>query len=252
MSDPTFLNDLAEKSHAAYTQRNQPSKRQCSESSYLQNFVRNSRTTIIDPLFAYLRSDPLFIEAQMEAEAQAQLAPTVEPPHSTINLQRCSVGSGCRRLPTLRLACNATPHADNALVNPTFAEVGIPRQPRASDTTLSSTPTPCPPRVKAVTERRSSRKAPRPPPSPPRKVPPKAKDAEKLLRMENGKPKRSRGPKSDTFKMAWSVEEQRLLERLLEEIPTGQKNRRVPFKSSVSVLILNLGLFEGGRRFHKR
>ena len=49
--------------------------------------------------------------------------------------------------------------------------------------------------------------------------------------MENDKPKRSRGPKSDTFKMSWSVEEQRLLERLLEEIPDGEKNRLVPFTS---------------------
>lgn len=31
--------------------------------------------------------------------------------------------------------------------------------------------------------------------------------------------------------MAWSVEEQRLLERLLEEIPDGEKNRLVPFAS---------------------
>jgi len=50
--------------------------------------------------------------------------------------------------------------------------------------------------------------------------------------MENDKPKRSRGPKSDTFKMAWSVEEQRLLERLLEEIPDGEKNRLASFASA--------------------
>jgi len=37
--------------------------------------------------------------------------------------------------------------------------------------------------------------------------------------------KRTRGPKSDTYKLAWSVEEQRLLEQLLEEIPDGEKNR---------------------------
>ncbi|KAI0942859.1 hypothetical protein AcV7_002155 [Taiwanofungus camphoratus] len=32
-------------------------------------------------------------------------------------------------------------------------------------------------------------------------------------------------PKSDTYKQAWSVSEQHLLERLLEEIPDGEKNR---------------------------
>lgn len=190
----------------------------------MQSFVRSSKTTIIDPLFAYLRSDPLFIEAQMEAETKSQVAPTVEPTQSMISPQRCLVGSGFRRLPTLRLVCNATSHADNALVNSTFVKVDILKQQHASDIPLSFTPTPCPPRVEAVAERRSSRKV-RPPPSPPRKTPPKAKDAERLVQMESGKQKRSRGPKSYTFKMAWSVEEQRLLERLLEEIPDGEKNR---------------------------
>ena len=32
-------------------------------------------------------------------------------------------------------------------------------------------------------------------------------------------------PRSDTYKQAWSMEEQHLLERLLEEIPDGEKNR---------------------------
>jgi len=32
-------------------------------------------------------------------------------------------------------------------------------------------------------------------------------------------------PRPDTYKQAWSVEEQHLLERLLEEIPDGEKNR---------------------------
>jgi hypothetical protein len=34
-------------------------------------------------------------------------------------------------------------------------------------------------------------------------------------------------PKPETYKQAWSVEEQHLLERLLEEIPDGEKNRYV-------------------------
>ena len=32
-------------------------------------------------------------------------------------------------------------------------------------------------------------------------------------------------PKSETYKQAWSVSEQHLLERLLSEIPDGKKNR---------------------------
>lgn len=191
--------------------------------------MRNSKTTILDPLFTYLRNDPLFIEAQVEAEAQAQLPSTVDSTHSVVTPQRCPVASGFRRLPALRLVCNTAYHADNALVSPTFMEVDSPKPPHTSDIPHPSTPTSCLPRVRAVVERRSSRKAPRPPPSPPRTAPPKAKGVEKLVQAENDKPRRSRGPKSDTFKMAWSVEEQRLLERLLEEIPDGEKNRLVPF-----------------------
>ena len=193
--------------------------------------MRNSKTAIIDPLFTYLRNDPLFVEAQTEAETQVQLEPAVDPTHSVTTPQRCPIESGHRRLPALRLVCNTTSHVDNALVNPAFMEVDPSKSPHTFDTALSSTPTPCLPHVMAVAERRSSRKASRPPLSPLCKTPPKGKEAEKLVKMENGKPKRSRGPKSDTFKMAWSVEEQRLLERLLEEIPDGEKNRLVPFTS---------------------
>ncbi|EKM57119.1 uncharacterized protein PHACADRAFT_208262 [Phanerochaete carnosa HHB-10118-sp] len=38
-------------------------------------------------------------------------------------------------------------------------------------------------------------------------------------------PERKTKPRSETYKQAWSVEEQHLLERLLEEIPDGEKNR---------------------------
>ena len=229
LPDPTFLNKLIDKSRAIHTQRNQPSKTQCSEPSHLQSFVRGSKTVIIDPLLAYLGNDPLFIEAQMEAEAQSHLAPTVDSTRSVMTPQRCPIGSGCRRLPALRLVCNTTSYVDNALANPTFVEIDLPKPPHTPDIPRSPISAPCLPHVKAAGGRRSSRKAPRPPPSPSRKALPKAKGAEKPVRTENNKPKRSRGPKSDTFKMAWSVEEQRLLERLLEEIPDGEKNRRVPF-----------------------
>ena len=245
-ADPTLLNELADRSRAIHAQRNQPPETQCSEPSYLQNFVRTSKTAIIDPLFSYLRDDPLFIEAHIEAEAQAKLAPTVDSAHSVITPQRCPVEAGRRRLPALRLVCNTTSHVDNTLVSPTFIEASPSKPPHMTGVPLSSTPTPCLPPVKVVTERRSARKTPKPPPSSLRKAPPKANRAEKLIQAENDKPKRSRGPKSDTFNMAWSVEEQRLLERLLEEVPDGEKNRLVPF-TPICVSILYLGCFKVGK-----
>ncbi|KZT08119.1 uncharacterized protein LAESUDRAFT_697585 [Laetiporus sulphureus 93-53] len=46
---------------------------------------------------------------------------------------------------------------------------------------------------------------------------------EQIDAKQNGKKKEK--PKSETYKQAWSVSEQHLLERLLEEIPEGEKNR---------------------------
>lgn len=203
--------------------------------------MRSSKTTILDPLFAYIRNDPLFAEAQTEVEAQVQLPLTTDSLHSAKAPQRCPVGTGQRRLPALRLVSNAS-HVDNALINPTFVKVDLPKLPRSSDTQLLSTPTPCSPHVKAAGQRRSPRKAPKPSLFPPRKAPPKPKDAEKLVQTTCDNPKRCRGPKSDTFKMAWSVEEQRLLERLLEEIPDGEKNRCVPSIPHISAFICGLGI----------
>jgi len=223
--DPTLLNELATKSHAVHVQRNQPSKVQCSESSYLQGFVRNSKTTIIDPLFAHLKNDPLFIEAQTEVETQAQPPPTIDSLHSLKTPRRCPAVTGYRRLPALRLVSNTTSHADNALANPTFMDVDLQKLPRVSGAPLLPISTPCPPHAKAVGEGRSPRKALRSHQPPPRKSLSNPKDAGKPVQTTCDKPKRHRGPKSDTFKMAWSVEEQRLLERLLEEIPDGEKNR---------------------------
>ena len=47
--------------------------------------------------------------------------------------------------------------------------------------------------------------------------------------------------KSETYKQAWSVSEQHLLERLLDEIPDGEKNRYAPFSALVSALWLTTG-----------
>jgi hypothetical protein len=53
-------------------------------------------------------------------------------------------------------------------------------------------------------------------------------------------------PKSGTFKVAWSVEEQRLLERLLEEHPDGSKNRSV-LASRVAAVPGLTGVADGSR-----
>ena len=49
-------------------------------------------------------------------------------------------------------------------------------------------------------------------------------------------------PKSETYKVAWSVSEQHLLERLLEEIPEGEKQRCA---DKLSLLFINFFLVIG-------
>lgn len=70
-------------------------------------------------------------------------------------------------------------------------------------------------------------------------------------------------PRPETYKQAWSISEQHLLERLLEEIPDGEKNRygflsHAPLffygshpKSCLFLFVCNLTKI-GGRRFRKQ
>jgi hypothetical protein len=65
-------------------------------------------------------------------------------------------------------------------------------------------------------------------PSPTRsRRPPPASPAKAALQTNPDKcaPAKKDKPKSETYKQAWSISEQHLLERLLTEIPDGEKNR---------------------------
>lgn len=57
-------------------------------------------------------------------------------------------------------------------------------------------------------------------------------DGDEMMVAGSEKSKTKNGkPRNETYKQAWSVEEQHLLERLLQEIPDGEKNRYVfPFR----------------------
>ena len=61
-------------------------------------------------------------------------------------------------------------------------------------------------------------------------------------------------PKSETYKQAWSISEQHLLERLLTEIPDGEKNRYVnPLLSGreKNADVYTCFFFIGGPRYRK-
>lgn len=82
---------------------------------------------------------------------------------------------------------------------------------------------------------RNARKSdPRPPEKP-------KKEQKRKPPKEQPKSKRD-GPKSDTYKQTWTIEEQHHLEQLLEDIPVGEKNRQA-FRLFSNLLSLTFSRF---------
>lgn len=69
-------------------------------------------------------------------------------------------------------------------------------------------------------------------------------------RSNNSTTKTKTKPKPETYRQAWSVSEQHLLEQLLDEIPDGEKNRWVA-DFSEPIHRTKLPLLAGGRRYLK-
>lgn len=81
-------------------------------------------------------------------------------------------------------------------------------------------------------------------------MPPSVKNTEPAVEDDLPKVDKRGKLRSDTYKQAWSVSEQHLLERLLEEIPDGEKNRSV-LRSAVHGITLMLGLCAVGPRYRR-
>ncbi|TFL07439.1 hypothetical protein BDV98DRAFT_557867 [Pterulicium gracile] len=203
--------------------------------SYLQSLVKTCRKTMIDPILAEcaLHSDP-------EPESEEELDPeTLLRQHEHQKIRDLKM----RTVRSCGLTIPLHSHMSNAVyirhdLEDETAEVSIgmedddppDEQPFAMHALPSPSPPPAPPsksakkrpahRGKTLKHLKalSSRKTHTPPASsPPHLHAPPVKEA-----------KSSRGagrPKSETYKQAWSDSEQNLLERLLEEIPEGEKNR---------------------------
>lgn len=189
--------------------------------------VKQSRKQIVDPVFALLASDPWY---NLPLKEDAPL----DPEEIRKELERDKI----RELKKRKISCALTVPIRGDLRRVPMASGGVfirRDQDESADVDVTMEevaaepmevdPPPVPPQVvtpvsqKPVRAPRISRKAePPPPPAKPKKElkqkPPK----------EERKPKRG-GPKSDTYKLAWSVEEQHLLERLMQEIPDGERNR---------------------------
>lgn len=244
---------LASDLRLTQSEREVPSSRQCSPLSPLQRLVKDARRIILDPVL-----DPLDFSSD-SADEEDELTPherRKERERAKIReLRMRRIGEGGLTLPinggqedgvfirrdlddesgevdiSLQDIMESRTVAIRAMQDTSTEDAKQTNHPPLPTTssTLHSAP-PKPPRP-----RRSVTKAQ---PTTPltvkinlqkKKRPPEPEPEQALEEdVESRTTKRSRGsgkPKPETFNQAWSVSEQHLLERLLEEIPDGEKNR---------------------------
>ncbi|VDC05276.1 unnamed protein product [Peniophora sp. CBMAI 1063] len=232
--DPIGMRTLTGEIKAAQIARSQPSAKQRSPLSPLQQLVKDARRTILDPVFSAWvppsedEEDEITPEQARKAAARAQLRA----------LRQRRIGEGGL---TISATGGAGVHVRRDVADES-ADVDLdaedapaplpPFEPKVP-VPVEAQYTPAPSRSAPA----RTRKAPiKPPPQPRPATPakskskraaptpvPEAEDAD-----ANGEPpnKRKRNQKhNETYKQAWSVSEQHLLERLLDEIPDGEKNR---------------------------
>ena len=226
-TDPTPLRTFAADLRAAHNARSQPSTKQQSALSSAQQLVRNARRKIIEPVLASfeLSSD--------SSDEEQQPAP--DRLHSTrqkeqlrrIHLRKSGL---TLRASAVHIRCDIEDESADV-------DIATDGEPLASThgSLITSLPSPCPAELPATSASRV--RSPRHPrirrPLPNR--PPVSKGM--ILAHSTKQPSGSDGPrlehsvakkekpKSETYKQAWSISEQHLLERLLTEIPDGEKNR---------------------------
>ncbi|KAI0274503.1 hypothetical protein BGY98DRAFT_993200 [Russula aff. rugulosa BPL654] len=196
--DPTPLHALAADLRATHHARSQPSMKQQSALSSAQQLVRTARRTIIEPVLASF-------ELSSDSSDEEQ-----EPAPREI-----------RRIHLHKSGLTVRASAQDVDI----ATDGEPLVPTPSSMITSLPPphSPTEPMAISVPSMRSSRPR-RPLPARPHAA--KAKQCAFKTEQLSGPPiAKKEKPRSETYKQAWSVSEQHLLERLLAEIPDGEKNR---------------------------
>ncbi|CDO72125.1 hypothetical protein BN946_scf184962.g68 [Trametes cinnabarina] len=260
-ADPTPFKCMAATAREAYESRNVPPKAPLNPPSDLRKLVAQSRMSILDPVLSTFRlpdelallsddePDPEELARAREREKIRELkkrkieGDAAAPVFAGLGLRRPAAAHGVfiRQDQEDESAEVDMSMADEEAASRRAAGADMEGVPMDVDVTASaSSPIvskdPAPVKPEHGTERRSSRKVR----TEPKGATAKAKDANKPQAKAKAKaetpedsPEPSAGPprdkngkaKSETYKQAWSVSEQHLLERLLEEIPEGEKNR---------------------------
>ncbi|KAH9983373.1 hypothetical protein BJV74DRAFT_777112, partial [Russula compacta] len=219
--DPTPLHAFAADLRAAHHARSQPSRKQQTALSSAQQLVRTARRTIIEPVLASF-------ELSSDSSDDDQL-PAPDNPRGArardqirhIHLRKSGLTVRASGVHILRNVEDESADVDIA----TDCE---PLTPTPA-TLITSPPSPYPTEPPPWRSPRLSR-----PRRPPLTLPHSTKAKIRTLKTKqlaepdevpSEPPTAKEKPKSETYKQAWSISEQHLLERLLAEIPDGEKNR---------------------------
>jgi hypothetical protein len=233
--DPTPLRTFATDLRAVHHARSQPSTKQQSALSSAQQLVRAARRTIIEPVLASfeLSSD--------SSDEEQQPAPD--------NLRTARERAQMRRIHLRKSGLTVRASGVHILrdLEDESADVDIATngEPLVPVTSLPSPYPTSPPAVSNSTMRSPRHSRPRRPLSARSHIA-KAKirslKTKPILEPNRVSPElpiaKKEKPRSETYKQAWSISEQHLLERLLTEIPDGEKNRYLPLSSPCDGTVL--------------
>ncbi|KAJ3565992.1 hypothetical protein NP233_g7282 [Leucocoprinus birnbaumii] len=242
--DPAPLQKFTLDAQQSYVSRNQPHSTQKSPLSDLQKLVKTARRSIIDPVLAAF-SHMSDLEDETESEMDEEEAHRQREREKIRLLKQRKIRTCGLKLPGLRMEGSSAVFVRHDVEDETM-DVDISLD---QDDPLSSisTPQPAPPLNHAPSKisrsRRPSTKKqnaaadPLSNPRPSKKArkddnitkPPPPPDRSQLQQPSTEpSPKQDKDtgkPKPETYKQAWSVSEQHLLEQLLEQIPDGEKYR---------------------------
>ncbi|KAI9507119.1 hypothetical protein F5148DRAFT_981893 [Russula earlei] len=227
--DPTPLRTFTAELRAVHHARSQPSTKQQTALSSVQQLVRAARRTIIEPVLASFELSSDSSDEEQPALDDRRGSREGGPIRLAHHLRKSRLTVRASGVQILRDVEDESADVDIATDGEAFApnpskvitslsSPYLAEQPVMSNSGMRS------PRVSVFRARRSLPTRPhaskaKSPTLKAKQVAELDRDFPELLIAKKDK------PKSETYKQAWSVSEQHLLERLLTEIPDGEKNR---------------------------
>ncbi|KAH9848521.1 hypothetical protein C2E23DRAFT_843288 [Lenzites betulinus] len=256
-SDPAPFKNMATAAREAYSSRNNPPKAPLKPPSDLRKLVAQTRATLLDPVLSAFRlpAELALLSDDDEPDPEEQRRAREREKIRELKKRRIEgeadtspfAGLGLRRpAATQGVFIRQDQEDESAEVDISLDNHGRTRRSTSEAVPMevdspanASSPLPVSSalpaaRAGSVRERKPSRKAQaeskagsaRIKDTGKAKAQPKTKVREDSPEPPAEPPRDKNGKaKSETYKQAWSVSEQHLLERLLEEIPEGEKNR---------------------------